>query len=159
MTPVMGQGLNCGLEDVAVFANMLQQHKGNVATTLPAYSKARGPDVEGILSVNELMTDRSIFVPIQVCLSGLNAEAYTHAHVGLLVACTIPYSDNGYCLSWLGVVVAQTPTCQAFMLRLNHTYVMHKMDTVESSSVSNWLYAVGFAKPACLHYIALQATL
>ena len=83
MTPVMGQGLNCGLEDVAVFANMLQQHKGNVATTLPAYSKARGPDVEGILSVNELMTDRSIFVPIQVCLSGLNAEAYTHAHVGL----------------------------------------------------------------------------
>ena len=87
MTPVMGQGLNCGLEDVAVFANTLEQHKGNVATALPAYSKARGPDVEGILSVNELMTNRSIFVPIQVCLISLNPTTSRHAYIALCQRC------------------------------------------------------------------------
>ena len=58
MTPILGQGLNCGLEDVAVFAQILEQHQGNVDTALPAYNTARWPDVEALLNINELMANK-----------------------------------------------------------------------------------------------------
>lgn len=58
MTPILGQGLNCGLEYVSVFAEMLEQHQGNVDTALPAYNTARWPDVEALLNINELVANK-----------------------------------------------------------------------------------------------------
>lgn len=55
MSPILGQGLNCGLEDVAVFADVLQGHEGNVDTALPEYTAARWPDVEAMLNINEII--------------------------------------------------------------------------------------------------------
>ncbi|DBA86618.1 hypothetical protein WJX77_005613 [Trebouxia sp. C0004] len=50
ITPILGQGLNCGLEDVAVFAHISEQDQGNADTALPAYNTARWPDVEALLT-------------------------------------------------------------------------------------------------------------
>ena len=58
MSPILGQGLNCGLEDVQVFANTLKLHEGNVDTALPAYHQARWPDVEAMLNINEIVARR-----------------------------------------------------------------------------------------------------
>lgn len=58
MTPILGQGLNCGLEDVAIFANVLEQHQGHIGTALPAYNHTRWPDVEAILNLNEVVASR-----------------------------------------------------------------------------------------------------
>ena len=58
MTPILGQGLNCGLEDVIVLADVLQQHGGQVDSALPAYNKARWPDVEAMLNINEVAARR-----------------------------------------------------------------------------------------------------
>ena len=69
MTPILGQGLNCGIEDVQVFANTLQLHEGNVEATLPAYHRARWPDVEAILNVNEIMARSGYTVVSKVILS------------------------------------------------------------------------------------------
>ena len=66
MTPILGQGLNCGLEDVAVFATHLKQHQGNVDTALPAYNTARWPDVEALLNINELVANKDYSLDPQV---------------------------------------------------------------------------------------------
>lgn len=55
MTPILGQGLNCGLEDVIAFAETVQQHAGNIDAALPAYNHARWPDVEAMLNINEIV--------------------------------------------------------------------------------------------------------
>ena len=116
MTPVMGQGLNCGLEDVSVFASMLEQHGGNVASALPAYSKARAPDVEGILNVNELMTNRHIFVPIHVRFTSLNlaASGYTPLLCYCILHCNGRTRYPAYV--YAGLVAAFTSKCQMFSL-------------------------------------------
>ena len=54
MTPVMGQGCNSGLEDVAVFARMLQQCDGDIDRLLPAYTAARLPEITALVNINEL---------------------------------------------------------------------------------------------------------
>ena len=56
MSPVLGQGLNSGLEDVVTFAQCLEQHQGNVQTALPAYNKARLPDIHAIMTINEVVS-------------------------------------------------------------------------------------------------------
>lgn len=66
MSPVLGQGLNAGLEDVAVFADCLQQHLGNVDTALPAYNTRRLPDVQAIMTVNEVVASSDIGLSVQV---------------------------------------------------------------------------------------------
>lgn len=58
MTPVLGQGLNCGLEDVIVLATILQQHERDVDSALPAYNNARWPDVEAMLKINKIVARR-----------------------------------------------------------------------------------------------------
>ena len=58
MTPILGQGLNCGLEDVIVLADALQQHGGDIDSALPAYHHARWPDVEAMLNINEIVARR-----------------------------------------------------------------------------------------------------
>ena len=60
MSPVMGQGLNSGLEDVAVFAEVLEQHQGNVDTALPAYNTARLPDIQAIMTMNEVVSSKDV---------------------------------------------------------------------------------------------------
>lgn len=80
MTPILGQGLNCGLEDVAIFAQILEQHQGNVDTALPAYNTARWPDVEALLNINELVANKDY---------RLNAQDQNAAHT--------PW-PNSYCV-------------------------------------------------------------
>jgi len=66
MSPVLGQGLNAGLEDTTVFAECLQQHHGNVDTALPAYNTRRLPDVQAIMTVNEVVASSNIGLSVQV---------------------------------------------------------------------------------------------
>ena len=68
MSPILGQGLNCGLEDVTVFANVLEQHGGNTDSALPAFSKARWPDVEAMVNINEIVARRDYTLRTKVTL-------------------------------------------------------------------------------------------
>ena len=56
ITPALGQGLNAGLEDAAVFAQCLEQHQGNVDSALLAYNIARLPDVQALMTINEVVS-------------------------------------------------------------------------------------------------------
>lgn len=66
MSPVMGQGLNSGLEDVGVFAECLQQHQDNVDMALPAYTQQRLPDVQAIMTINEVVASSEVGLRVQV---------------------------------------------------------------------------------------------
>ena len=66
MSPVMGQGLNSGLEDVGVFAECLRQHQGNVDTALPAYNQQRLPDLQAIMTINEVVASSQVGLRVQV---------------------------------------------------------------------------------------------
>ena len=68
MTPALGQGLNAGLEDVIVFAETLERHQGNVDAALPAYNRARLPDIQAVLTINEVAASSDVGVQSQVCL-------------------------------------------------------------------------------------------
>ena len=69
MTPALGQGLNSGLEDAAVFAQCLERHQGNVDATLPAYNKLRLPDVQAILTINEVVSTNDVGLRMLVSLT------------------------------------------------------------------------------------------
>ena len=56
MSPMLGQALDCGLEDVAVFAEVLAKHEGDVDVALPAFTKRRRPQLTALLNVDELAT-------------------------------------------------------------------------------------------------------
>ena len=66
MSPALGQGLNAGLEDVDVFAQCLQDCKGNIDVALPAYNKARLPDIRAIMTTNEVVASSDVGVASQV---------------------------------------------------------------------------------------------
>ena len=68
MSPNLGQGLNAGLEDVTVFAEMLEQHDGDVDTVLPAFSRARLPDVHALTLINQLASSSELQIVSQVRL-------------------------------------------------------------------------------------------
>lgn len=65
MSPVLGQGLNSGMEDVAVFAQCLEQQQGNVDAALPAYNKARLPDIQAIMTINEVVASFDVGLAFQ----------------------------------------------------------------------------------------------
>ena len=88
MSPALAQGLNAGLEDVTVFAQCLEQYHGNVDAALPAYNKARLPDIQAILTINEVVASSDIGLTIQVqfaCPSVLHDLA--HPLPTCLIAC------------------------------------------------------------------------
>lgn len=66
MSPDMGQGLNAGLEDVAVFADTLKQHSGNVSSALPAFSRARLPDIHALTLINQIVSSDELQIVSQV---------------------------------------------------------------------------------------------
>ncbi len=66
MSPVLGQGLNSGMEDVAVFAQCLEQQQGNVDAALPDYNKARLPDIQAIMTINEVVASFDVGLASQV---------------------------------------------------------------------------------------------
>ena len=66
MSPVLGQGLNSGMEDVAVFAHCLEQHQGSIDAALPAYNKARLPDVQAVMTLNEVVASNDAGLASQV---------------------------------------------------------------------------------------------
>lgn len=68
MSPVLGQGLNSGLEDVAVFAQCLEQHQGDVDAALPAYNVQRLPDIQAIMTMNEVLASSDAGLASQVTL-------------------------------------------------------------------------------------------
>ena len=79
MSPVLGQGLNAALEDVVVFALCLEQHQGSVDTALPAYNRARLPDVRAIMLVNEVVASADAGLTVQV-KPFLNQSMYLYCH-------------------------------------------------------------------------------
>ena len=93
MSPVLGQGLNSGLEDVAIFAECLQQHAGQVDTALPAYTAARMPDIRAIMTINEVAASQDIGLapqvkpltsPLVVCKT---SKLYRVTYICLLASC------------------------------------------------------------------------
>lgn len=66
MTPALGQGLNCGLEDVVVFAQCLKDFDGDLDAALPAYTKARLPDIQAIMTINEVVATSDVGLATQV---------------------------------------------------------------------------------------------
>jgi len=76
MSPVLGQGLNSSLEDVAVFAQCLEQHEGNVHAALPAYNRARLPAIQALLTLNEAAAASDLGLQAQVF--SIRALVYTH---------------------------------------------------------------------------------
>lgn len=84
MTPILGQGLNCGLEDVIVLANVLEQHAGDVDAALPAYNHTRWPDVEALLNINEIVARREYTLVTKVRVLLLYVLVAVH-HSALLV--------------------------------------------------------------------------
>ena len=85
MSPVLGQGLNAGLEDVAVFAQCLEQHKGNVDTALPAYNRARLPDVQAIMTINEVASSQDSGLASQVEPASPSMHACLHSFLPALL--------------------------------------------------------------------------
>jgi 2-polyprenyl-6-methoxyphenol hydroxylase-like FAD-dependent oxidoreductase len=62
VSPVWGQGLNAGLEDVGIFAGVLKDtlaSGGDVDTALRRYTERRLPDVKALLLINQLMAQES----------------------------------------------------------------------------------------------------
>ena len=107
MSPVLGQGLNAGLEDVAVFADCLQQHHGNVDTALPAYNTRRLPDVQAIMTVNEVVASSDVGLSVQVhcvcllilgCLSRYNVLDLLACHACLPFPSPLALSACRFCL-------------------------------------------------------------
>ncbi len=88
MTPILGQGLNCGLEDVAAFSQILEQHQGNVDTALPAYNTARWPDVEALLNINELVANKD---------NSLDPQVYAAARIHWYTCDPIDSYGNMHC--------------------------------------------------------------
>lgn len=66
MSPALGQGLNAGLEDVDVFSHCLKDYRGNIEFALPAYTKARLPDIRAIMTLNEVVASSDVGVASQV---------------------------------------------------------------------------------------------
>ncbi len=81
MSPVMGQGLNVGLEDVVTFAQCMEQHPGNVDAALPAFNVARLPDIQAIMTVNEVVASFEMGLESQV------QPAYHAVHYYLVLHC------------------------------------------------------------------------
>lgn len=77
MSPVGGQGLNSGLEDVAVFAQCLEQHQGKVDSALLAYNLARLPDIQALMTMNEVMASNDAGLACQVGLACCSCSAQT----------------------------------------------------------------------------------
>jgi len=50
--PFYGQGMNCGFEDCLVFNECMDKYGDNLAEVLPAYSKLRTPDGEGVVDLS-----------------------------------------------------------------------------------------------------------
>ena len=69
MTPALGQGLNCGLEDVVVFAQCLKDFDSDLDAALPAYTKARLPDIQAIMTINEVVATSDVGLASQVRLA------------------------------------------------------------------------------------------
>ena len=104
MSPVLGQGLNSGVEDVAAFAQCLEQHQGNVDATLPAYNKLRLPDVQAILTINEVLAANDIGLASQVLASSACLSLRVLDQPNVCSAC-LPLSAGPFasaCLSGRG---------------------------------------------------------
>ena len=117
MTPALGQGLNSGLEDAAIFAHCLERHQGNVDATLPAYNKLRLPDVQAILTINEVVSTNDVGLKMLVSLIAWLINPCLLAHPVLLPShCACPS-----CLSHMRqapLVNTPDPSCLSVQLVL-----------------------------------------
>ena len=69
VTPILGQGCNAGLEDVAVLAGILDKHDGNLDAALPAYTKARLPDAKALVKLNMIAAQERASVHASLSLT------------------------------------------------------------------------------------------
>ena len=69
MHPVLGQGLNVGLEDAMLFVQCLERHGSNVDSALPAFNTERTPDIHAILTINEAVASgMGIAAQVVLCI-------------------------------------------------------------------------------------------
>jgi 2-polyprenyl-6-methoxyphenol hydroxylase-like FAD-dependent oxidoreductase len=75
MTPILGQGLNAGLEDVNIFAAVLKDtlaSGGDVEAALRLYTKLRLPDVKALLLINQLMAQERTLILVRIQLPNVD---------------------------------------------------------------------------------------
>jgi kynurenine 3-monooxygenase len=71
MSSSLGQGLNCGLEDIGLFVNAVTSSQGNVESALLTYDKLRRPDVDAIIRLSYRAAGGKLLSRLE------NAMAYT----------------------------------------------------------------------------------
>ena len=74
-TPILGQGCNSGLEDALIFSQILQNHS-NLDAALPAYTKARLPDIKALTELNEIIARDRFAATISVSFHNPKEQAY-----------------------------------------------------------------------------------
>ena len=121
MPPALGQGLNSGLEDAAIFAHCLERHQGNVDATLPAYNKLRLPDVQAILTINEVVSTNDVGLKMLVSLIAWLINPCLLAHpVFIAITLCLPFMLVSHAPSspceYPRPLLLVSPTC-AFCLR------------------------------------------
>jgi 2-polyprenyl-6-methoxyphenol hydroxylase-like FAD-dependent oxidoreductase len=69
MSPSLGQGMNTGLEDIAVLVECLNASQGSAEQALALYDRERSPDVEAVVSMSNRLAKGRIFLRIEFLLA------------------------------------------------------------------------------------------
>ncbi len=92
MHPVLGQGLNVGLEDAMLFVQCLECHGSNVDSALPAFNTERTPDIHAILTINEAVASgMGIASQVDTAHSALSSDTFCSCAFYLQQAGTMSY--------------------------------------------------------------------
>jgi kynurenine 3-monooxygenase len=59
VSPSLGQGCNCALQDVFIFAQLLAKYEDNWAQALPEFTKIRIPDAQALRELSDYSFPRS----------------------------------------------------------------------------------------------------
>ena len=95
MHPVLGQGLNVGLEDAMLFVQCLERHGSNVDTALPAFNTERTPDIHAILTINEAVASgMGIASQVNVAHSASSSDTFCSCAFYLQLARTMSHSSS-----------------------------------------------------------------
>ena len=119
---MLGQALDCGLEDVSVFAATLMKHKGDVDMALQAYNTQRRPDLKALLNVDELLVRAHYPVMTKVCEltetwceSSANGRMHNlvTALLGVVQILDLTAVNYRVMTTWRKVLSAHNPLCTA----------------------------------------------
>jgi len=112
MHPVLGQGLNVGLEDAMLFVQCLERHGSNVDTALPAFNTERTPDIHAILTINEAVASgMGIASQVNIAHSASSSDTFCSCAFYLQLARTMSHSSFQLLLKFVKLVA-----CSVFFL-------------------------------------------